>query len=926
MFTNIRSIIPKRIELNSFIEDTEADLVVLTETWLHSNISDNEILSNQNFNLFRRDRIGRRGGGVLIATKNTLSSSLILQDDNIELLCILIQNPAVKAIFGVCYRPPDSHRSFCDSLTRALTDLKTKHPDTPVFLFGDFNFPEISWTLLSTSNRTTTNEANQFINLTLDFNLHQVISCPTRGNNTLDLLLTTCPDDIKSLNILPAISDHSLLDISIALPFAKKSPTTKLITDYKRGNYDAMNNELKRFYSSFCKTYETRTPNSNWELYKNELLNLKTKFIPSLLVKSDSNNPWFNNHLKRLRNRKKRLYRSAKSKNEPLAWDRYQSCATEYVKEIADAKDKFFSTDLLSILHTNPNKFWRLLSPKSKANHLQLTNTDGQPIDSDKCATFLNDYFTSVFNPASNAAITAQPCTPSSAQPDIQFSPIGIAKLIKTLKLTSSAGCDDINSKLLKNTILVSSEILCLIFDQSVRTGQVPDDWKKGKITPVFKSGNRSSPANYRPISLTCISSKLLEHIIASHVMNHLESINFFFPYQHGFRKFYSCETQLAEFAHDILVDMDDNLQTDAIFLDFAKAFDRVPHNQLLSKLTCLGLPTNIINWIQDFLTGRMQFTFANNNQSPLTAVTSGVPQGASLSPLLFLIYINDLPTNIKSKLRLFADDCVLYSAIKSPDDNSILQDDLNTIALWCNNWLMPLNLSKCKLISFSRKRSIIHHAYNINAVPICPVTSYKYLGVHMTPSLSWELHIDTICSEASRTLGYLRRNLKSAAIEIKKLAYLTFVRPKLEYASSIWHPSQAYLTTNLESIQNRAARFITSQYSPGTSITSLKQSISLPSLVSRRHIARLCLLHGAYYHPKSRHDLLKPPHRTSARLNHTQPIAHIPGRTSAFTSSFFPNAITLWNSLPDNIVSCTDRASFRKKLDDHYHHSEHQN
>lgn len=216
--------------------------------------------------------------------------------------------------------------------------------------------------------------------------------------------------------------------------------------------------------------------------------------------------------------------------------------------------------------------------------------------------------------------------------------------------------------------------------------------------------------------------------------------------------------------------------------------------------------------------------------------------------------------------------------------------------------------------LSFTRKHNTSHETYCINSVPIDHTRTYKYLGVHLTSSLSWVKHIETIRSEASRTLGYLRRNLRSASPDIKKLAYLTYVRPKLEYASSIWHPSQAYLTDDLEAVQNRAARFVTSQYSRHISVTALKQT-SLASLASRRITARICLLHTFFYFSRSGHPLLKRPLRTSSRLSHTHPLMTIKCRTTAMSSSFFPNAVTLWNALPDNIVSCRDRTAFRDKL-----------
>lgn len=175
--------------------------------------------------------------------------------------------------------------------------------------------------------------------------------------------------------------------------------------------------------------------------------------------------------------------------------------------------------------------------------------------------------------------------------------------------------------------------------------------------------------------------------------------------------------------------------------------------------------------------------------------------------------------------------------------------------------------------------------------------------------------HIETIRSEASRTLGYLRCNLRSASPDIKKLAYLTYVRPKLEYASSIWHPSQAYLADDLEAVQNCLARFITSQYSRRISVTALKQTLSLASLASRRITSRVCLLHTFFYFSRSGHPLLKCPLRTSSRLSLTHPLMTIKCRTAAMSSSFFPHAITVWNALPDNIVSCRDRKIFRDKL-----------
>lgn len=203
------------------------------------------------------------------------------------------------------------------------------------------------------------------------------------------------------------------------------------------------------------------------------------------------------------------------------------------------------------------------------------------------------------------------------------------------------------------------------------------------------------------------------------------------------------------------------------------------------------------------------QFQVIDNYSSDTSNVTSGVPQGSVLGPLIFLIFINDLPSGILSTIRLYADDCVVYRQIHAHHDHITLQQDLDRISHWCSWWQMTLNTEKCKLITFSRERMNSSFNYTINNRSLSSTSSYKYLGVHLTLTLSWSTHITTITAKASRTLGYLKRNLYDAPQTICKLAYQTFVRPQLEYAAPIWSPYQTYLINELEAIQNRATRFI---------------------------------------------------------------------------------------------------------------------
>lgn len=392
-----------------------------------------------------------------------------------------------------------------------------------------------------------------------------------------------------------------------------------------------------------------------------------------------------------------------------------------------------------------------------------------------------------------------------------------------------------------------------------------------------------------------------------------------FFPHQHGFRKGFSCDTQLFELTTDLHFNMNENKQTDCVFIDFSKAFDRVAHCRLISKLSALRLDSLTLSWIRNFLSFLKQFTTVNNYASTPSDVISGVPQGSVLGPLLFLIYINDLPNNISSNIRLFADDCIIYRAINNDGDHLTLQTDLNLISDWCDVWQMSLNSSKCRAMTFSRKHKNSNYSYSIKNDTIVQCSSYKYLGVNLTPNLSWSAHISVICAKASKTLGYLRRNLRKSPTSIRKLAYFTYVRPQLEFASSVWSPFQDYLTTLLESIQNRAARFISRNYSTHCSVTTLKQEHSISPLHVRRSVALLCLLHK-YIHSTRRSTLpLTAPLRMSRRLHNHLSFTRIYGKTKAFNLSALPKAISLWNDLPDCIASITDPDSFREHVCNHF-------
>ena len=488
-------------------------------------------------------------------------------------------------------------------------------------------------------------------------------------------------------------------------------------------------------------------------------------------------------------------------------------------------------------------------------------------------------------------------------------------KLLANLNPNKAAGPDGIPCRLLKILAPQLSPVLTIIFNQSLETGVLPSDWKQANISPIHKKGDRAKAKNYRPVSLTSVCCKVMEHIIHSQMMGHLDDHCILTDRQHGFRRRRSCETQLLVTHNDLSDAMDKKKSSDVIILDFTKAFDTVPHERLLLKLRHYGISNRIVSWLSSFLVGRTQRVVLEGHVSSPVAVDSGVPQGTVLGPLLFLLYINDLPDGIKSSTRLFADDALVYRTITSPVDTEILQNDLDRLTEWQHEWQMQFNPSKCYVMHITNSKNRRHADYQLCGQTLAAVNSHPYLGVHLQNDLGWGTHVGHITARANRMLGVVRRNLFNCPESLKQTAYFSLVRPHLEYASVVWDPHLKKHIRGIEQVQRGAARFVKGNYKREAGVvTSLIDDLRWQSLESRRKLARLTTMYKIVNNEIDiqAKDYLTPVNRAS-RSNNSKSFIRHHSRIDSHKYSFFPRTIVEWNSLPEPHINASDVNSFKK-------------
>ena len=369
---------------------------------------------------------------------------------------------------------------------------------------------------------------------------------------------------------------------------------------------------------------------------------------------------------------------------------------------------------------------------------------------------------------------------------DIEFNHTQVKYELENLNCFKSFGPDGIHPKLLKSLSGDCDFVNALVklFSVCTDTFTLPSIWKSANLSALFKNGSKTDPLNYRPVSLTCVICKVFEKIVRSFIVDFVE--NKVSKHQHGFVKGKSCLTNLLETVDCVIDLLDEGAPVDILYFDFKKAFDRVPHKRLIYKLKCMGIQGKVLNVISDFLMNRLFRVCVEGNFSNFMKVLSGIPQGSVLGPLLFILFINDLPDCIKSFIKIFADDLKI---IANSADTDTIENDLKNLEKWEKKWLLEFNIDKCKVLhlNFNGNQNL---NYLLNGVEMKKSEQEKDLGVLTSGTLLWNDQINSCVSKANQMICWIIRNLISREQSLMLRIYKTLIRPHLEYCVQLCNPA----------------------------------------------------------------------------------------------------------------------------------------
>ena len=820
----------------------------LSETWIKDHLDaelaiPNYTLHKADRSRFKKSNKGRDSGGVCAYIRNDIAGSIeeILSYSNGVVEILALYSNVLNLVICTLYRQPDdtAHghpsndaelKDALNKLEKCLVELGTPSPE--IIIGGDFNLPHTCWKNCTPLPGCPRKEKdmiatlNNFLNY---FCLHQVVEESThKDGNLLDCVFVNNENIVHSVSVnkvLQSISHHKVIEIATPISLNKKasSPIEVQKTGFFALNFfhsDVKWVELSKELNlvNWKTTLRGKNASEMLEIIYSTTLKLCQKYVPKKTssTKTSTKVQRFRRKLCRRRRRVNKLlvHASATQRKQKLTQE-ILDIEKKLMKSYKEERD-FEERKAVGAIKKNAKYFFKYARRFSsiKSNIGPLLNGKGELIDdSFEMANLLKNHYAKMFSKPLNVnPLSDNDDNVSVILSNIMFERHDVVKAIDELKINSAPGLDGFPAILLKQCKLELSEPLYIMWKVSFEEGVVPASLKESPITPLHKGDSRSECKNYRPVALTSHIIKVFEKILKNHIVRFLEDNSLFNPGQHGFRKGRSCLSELLAHFDEIIDGLINGANIDVVYLDFAKAFDKVDFNVLLKKLHKIGVRGKLHDWIKSFLTDRTLYVVVNGVMSLPCLVLSGVAQGSVLGPLLFLIMLIDIDTNITgSSVKSFADDTRVLKTVYDISDINVQEGSLNQIYSWAKINNLEFNDTKFELLQYGNDRDlqILSKYKTSSGIDIDKSEFVSDLGVCMSRDANFKNHIDNICISARKTVSWICRTFKSRSVNTMCTAWKSLVLPKLEYCSQLWCPIAKTDIQKLELVQRNFVRKI---------------------------------------------------------------------------------------------------------------------
>lgn len=714
------------------------------------------------------------------------------------------------------------------------------------------------------------------------------------------------------------ISDHSMVYVyrKLAINGQSKGHTNITYRNFRSFNRDKFRSDVAS--QDWDHINNSSNPNDMWNEWKESFLAIVNKHAPLRTTRVRARgSPWITSELKKqMHDRDILKLRAIRSKN-PNDWVHFKRQRNKVNSATRLAKQIYYQ-NMLNEHKGDSRKTWQIINELSSRNFVETSvkqlNVNEQSVTAPaEIAHEFNRYFATIGPklasdiPSSDGNSYLNYLT--STDKEFQFRPTStneVFSLLNKLKKSKAVGLDKISSRLIRECADLICKPLCYIFNQSLNVGVFPDDWKCARVTPLFKQGERDDLNNYRPISVIPVIAKVFERIVYNQLYAYLTKHNVICKCQSGFRSIHSTVTALLGATDTWAYNIDRGKINAVVFLDLKKAFDTVNHEILLSKLNNYGIHGISYNWFKSYLDNRTQKCSINGSLSKTCSLSCGVPQGTILGPLLFLLYINDLPNCLTNCVPwMYADDTHLtYAGDNTGDIESSLNHDLENVKKWLIANKLTLNMTKTEFMLIGSRQRLYALTNppipEINGAPITQVSVAKSLGVLIDNNLNWSSHVDKLTKKVASGIGALKRIRHLVPQTTLRSIYHALLQPHFDYCNVVWGNCGITLHDKLQKLQNRAARVLTfSNFDANAS--ELFKILGWKNLVSQQQIALATMVYKCLQGLAPEYLCSKFTNRESVySLRDSERKLNVPfPRTNYYRNSFSYRGATVWNSLP---------------------------